>query len=152
VPSTGRAAAFAAHAFEADPARAVSVLVTLPGPEVQRGQPFEFRVRIQNTGAGHAFPTGHPGRQVRLEAGLVSAAGKAMHPPLVHLFGRTVADTPPFAVTADTRLPPHGEVDLALATTVSTKEKAGPAVLKVTLAEPGGSAPLVVRTVPVTVR
>ncbi len=152
VPSPGRAAAFAGHAVEADPARAVSVLVSLESAEVQRGQPFEFRVRVQNTGAGHAFPTGHPGRTVRLEAGLVSAAGKALHAPLVHVFARTVADTPPFAVQADTRLPPHGEVDLSLATTVPLKEKAAPAALRVTLSESGRPEPLVTRTVPVTLR
>jgi hypothetical protein len=152
VPSPGRAAAFASHAFEALPGRAVSVLVSLPAPEVQRGQPFEFRVRVQNTGAGHAFPTGHPGRTVRLEAGLVTPAGKALHAPLVHVFARTVADTPPFAVQADTRLPPHGEVDLSLATSVPIKEKAGAAMLRVSLSEAGRAEPLVVRTVPVTLR
>lgn len=152
VPSPARPAAFAGHAFEAHPGRAVSVLVTLPAAEVDRGQPFEFRIRVQNTGAGHAFPTGHPGRVVRLEAGLVAADGKALHAPLVHVFARTVDEAPPFAVTADTRLPPHGEVDLSLATTVPVKEKPGPATLRVTLSETGAADPLIVRSIPVTVR
>lgn len=102
------------HAMAADPERAVSVLVALPGLTLTRGAPpVPATVTLQNTGAGHAFPTGSPYRGVRLEAWLEGPPDKKGVPlrgpdALASDLAQHVAPEPPFAITEDARLPAGG--------------------------------------------
>lgn len=149
--TASRYAAHADHATRADPRRALSVLVSLPGPVVQRGQPFPFSVRVQNTGAGHAFPTGPASRSWRLEAGLVRA-GKALAPPLTRDFVRTLSPTPPFQVLSDERLAAGAEVLLQHTAQPGQEVAAGDAVFQVAIRRSPTSEPLVLSSIPVIVR
>ncbi|MEQ1508102.1 MAG: multiheme c-type cytochrome, partial [Myxococcota bacterium] len=55
------------HAMVAEPARAVSVLLGASTLRLVRGgAPLPVSITLQNTGAGHAFPTGTPFRGVRM--------------------------------------------------------------------------------------
>ncbi|MFH1464008.1 MAG: multiheme c-type cytochrome [Pseudomonadota bacterium] len=150
-PTTGRFAGHASHALALDPGQAVSLLVELASPEVVRGEEFTFTVRVQNTGAGHAFPTGQPGHALYLSAVVVDGKGQPLHEPLEKVLERSVADEPPFAVQQDTRVPARGELTLVKTTTIPQKKPAGPARLRVTIAASRGGAPLVERSFPLTV-
>ena len=90
---------------------ALSVLVTLPRLELVRGdeKPLPVTITLQNTGAGHAFPTGSPFTGALLVAELVGPpTGKSKDPTVVEALtyplGRTVEPAPPWNITADTRL------------------------------------------------
>ena len=101
-----------AHAVTLPFDRAVSVLVEAPGRRLRRGgPPLAFAVALQNTGAGHAVPTGSPYAGLRLEIALEGPVGKrgeigVRGTPVTADFGRTVSDAPPWRVLADTRLAP----------------------------------------------
>ncbi|MEZ4239284.1 MAG: hypothetical protein R3F59_24650 [Myxococcota bacterium] len=99
------------HEVHLDPGRAVSVLLEAPTLKLVRGgAPLPAKLTLQNTGAGHAFPTGSPFRAVRLEAALVrtaepgSADDALRMPQLTVDLARRVSPEPPFGLEADTRL------------------------------------------------
>ncbi len=150
--TTGHFAAHASHAMAVDHGRAVSVLLELESPELARGEPFGFTLRVQNTGAGHAFPTGQPGKAYLLRAVVVDAEGEELHDRLEHRLERTVQPEPPHALTADTRIPARGEISVEHETTIDQKKPAGPAALRVTIVAEQGERVLVERDFPVTVR
>ncbi len=135
VASTGRFTGQADHGVSLDPARAVSVLVSLPAPKVVRGDILEASVRVQNTGAGHAFPTGSPFTHVVIEATLLDSKGKPVADPLQYLLRRKVTPAPPYTTLEDTRLPPGGEVVLEHKMELSHKAAPGQSHYRVTLAE-----------------
>ncbi len=149
--TTGRFASHPGHAVAADPSRAVSVLLELDSPNVTRGTPFFFRIRLQNTGAGHAFPTGQPGEGYLLRAVVVDTDGEAMHDPLEHTLVRKVQPEPPFALVEDTRIPARGELLLEHEATIPAKKPAGATLLRVTISDQGQELPLLTRSFPVTV-
>jgi hypothetical protein len=104
------------HRVAVDAGRALSVLLEAPKLSVVRGgAPVAARLTLQNTGAGHAFPTGSPFRGAQVEVALVRTPSAAtLEDPLsleplrleqlsVEL-SRRVAPEPPFALEADTRL------------------------------------------------
>jgi hypothetical protein len=97
------------HALTADPRRALSALVTLPRASVSRGQPVEIGLTLQNTGAGHAVPTGNPFKSYRIDVVLLDAAGKELAPAFSTTLARTVDPKPPYHTTADTRLAPGAQ-------------------------------------------
>ncbi len=97
------------HSLGLDPSRAVSVLLELDAPVVVRGEALEAKLLLQGTGAGHAFPTGSPFRQVRVDVLVRDAEGETVGTPWSTLLGRTVSG-PPWVVTADQRLQPLGEL------------------------------------------
>lgn len=95
------------HRFDVDPARAVSVLLDAPTLTWTRGAaPVRVTVTLQNTGAGHAFPTGTPFRGMRLRASLVPPDGSGAAPidVLAVDLARRIDPAPPFAPIEDTRL------------------------------------------------
>lgn len=105
------------HSFRAAEGRAVSVLLDLPTDLLVRGdEPVAARLRLQNSGAGHAWPTGSPFRGVRL---LVTLEGPedASVSVLQADLARVLEEAPPWSTTADTRLAPGEErgFDLSLA-------------------------------------
>lgn len=104
--------------------RAVSVLVDLPPEPLVRGQPaIAAKITLQNTGAGHAFPTGSPFRGVRVQVTIEgpdasdAAARTDWHAPLTVDLARTLSAEPPWKTVKDTRLAAGGQRswDLSLA-------------------------------------
>jgi hypothetical protein len=150
------------HAFPADPARAVSVLVGVDRTQLTRGgPPLDVAIHVQNTGAGHAFPTGSPWVFVRVEAALVGPVGKngAEGPwktaVLVSELRRTVQDAAPWATIADTRLAPGAETTLVFAPSLPHEAPTGPWFLQVSLVRVEGDAavgpPFVLQRIPLVV-
>lgn len=126
-----RFAASPAHSFTADTARAVSVLIDLESAELQRGQPFPVQIRIQNTGAGHHFPTGSPFKAYAVRVELIGSDGKPLTPAFVHELARNVEQAPPWKTLSDNRIPAGGEVTLNHTFQVDHRKQAGPGVLRV---------------------
>lgn len=129
--TASRFAATPGHDFTADISRAVSVLVKLQAPEVQRGQPTPIEITIQNTGAGHHFPTGSPFKPYTVIAELVDASGKLLTKPFTHTLARTVENQSPWKTLSDNRIPAGGEVKLSHTFTVDHRKKPGPATLRI---------------------
>ncbi|MEQ1569954.1 MAG: hypothetical protein ABMA64_30250 [Myxococcota bacterium] len=93
------------HTMRADPARAVTIELSLPSTRLTRGAaPAGASVSLTNTGAGHAFPTGSPFRGVRLTATLEPAGGGDPVNVLQVDLERALQPTPPFALLGDSRL------------------------------------------------
>jgi hypothetical protein len=80
------------------------------------GPPLEVTVTVQNTGAGHAWPTGNPWTWARVTASLVGPVGKrgerapAQGAVASSELRRIVEETPPWRTTGDTRIPAGGQV------------------------------------------
>jgi hypothetical protein len=149
--TTGRFAAHAGHAMATDPSHAVSVLLELDSPVITRGAPYDLRLRVQNTGAGHAFPTGHPGKAYVIRAVVVDAEGEPLHDAFEHRLVREVQPEPPFALVSDSRIPARGELLLEHQATIPQKKPAGPSLLRVSILDERLEQPLLERTFPVTV-
>ena len=108
------------HRVAVDPARAVSVLLEAPTLSLVRGaDPVDATLTLQNTGAGHAFPTGTPFRGVRLDVALVRPADPGGDPFRVGLteaqLHRDFDPAPPFSIVGDTRLQAGESRDYRLA-------------------------------------
>ncbi|MEZ4321068.1 MAG: hypothetical protein R3F61_26550 [Myxococcota bacterium] len=102
------------HAMPAGTDRAVSVLLELASLALVRGdEPVPLAITVQNTGAGHAFPTGSPFKGVQLAAWLEGPPDKKNEPtrtePFTAHLSRTLSDGPPWNTEADTRIPAGGE-------------------------------------------
>lgn len=126
-----------AHAVALPFDRAVSVLPEAPGRALRRGAPpIPFAVLLQNTGAGHAVPTGSPYAGLRVEIALEGPVGKRGEigvrgtPTTVDL-GRTVSDAPPWRVTADSRLAPGAARRVEAPLSLPADAAAGPWVARV---------------------
>lgn len=86
---------------------ALSMLLAAP-PELTRGEAVSLSLTVQNTGAGHAVPTGSPWTAMLLEVQVIvndDFAGEAWSTRLE----KTLETEPPYAVTSDTRLGPLEE-------------------------------------------
>lgn len=127
------------HDVRQPPQRAVSVLVDLPAnPVVRGGDEVPVTITLQNTGAGHAFPTGSPFQGVRV---LVDVEGPAAEGEgrgtwgsgLVTDLQRTLEDAPPWNTTADTRLPAGGQRTFEHRIALDVKAPRGAYVLRVQL-------------------
>ncbi len=131
-PATAtRFAAVASHGFEADLDRALSVLVKLDQPELQRGEPFTVGVTVQNTGAGHHVPTGSPFKTYRISVDVVDEDGKVVAGPHTHDLVRVIEQAEPWNTVTDARLPAGGEVTVTPEFTISQKVKSPTATLRV---------------------
>jgi len=160
-PGAGAARLGPNHAFPASPARAVSLLLHLDGVDLVRGgDPLVATIRLQNTGAGHAFPTGSPFRAVQMRAALVGPPAKEGEAPTeASVFtvdlGRTLEAEPPFRTVEDTRLGPGGERSWSWEPRLDLASPGGEWRLEVTLTEVVRGAPsaepFLVRWVPLRV-
>ena len=146
------------HRFEARSGRGVSVLVRPATPDIARGgDPLPVTVILQNTGAGHAFPTGSPYVGVRLDVRLSGPPDRRGNPitggePFTVDLVRTLADEPPWNTVEDTRLQAGESREYPVELALPQRSPAGPWVVRVSLTrtvrgEPTGE-PLVVREVP----
>ncbi len=108
-PAAGPSSAFD-HSMPRRAANAVSILLELPDLTVVRGgDPVALGIVLQNTGAGHAFPTGSPFKGIQLQAWLEGPPAEEGEPrsrtePFTADLARTLSDGPPWNVEADTRL------------------------------------------------
>lgn len=125
------------HRMTADPRRALSALVKMPRASVQRGQPFEVKLTLQNTGAGHSFPTGNPFKQAKVEVALVDAAGKELAPAFSTTLARKVETTPPYKTLSDNRLAPGAQTTSTYVFTPHAKGAAGHGAVEVRLVHGG---------------
>jgi len=111
-PGASEASLGSNHAFAAAPQRAVSVLVGIDRATAARGgDPLAVTITLQNTGAGHSFPTGSPYVGVRVEAVLevTTAKGtKQQGDVFVYDLVRTLESEPPWNTSSDTRLAAGG--------------------------------------------
>ena len=134
VPATAtQFAGQASHAFSADIARAISVLVDIDSSDIQRGTPFPVNITVQNTGAGHHFPTGSPFKTYRVLVNLIGEDGSPLVEPLHHDLTRTVEETPPYNTLSDSRLPAGSEVNLSWTLEVPQGVAAQDTVLQVSI-------------------
>ena len=97
------------HAMHTPSARAISVLTDVSTLSLARGgAPITVTVTIQNTGAGHSFPTGSPFKGVRLEVFLEgppsSGATTTQTTPFQIDLVRQVESSPPFQTLSDSRI------------------------------------------------
>lgn len=101
------------HADGVDPARAWSLIVRPERRRIVRGsEPWTVAITLQNTGAGHAMPSGTPFRGYRLRARVTEPDGVDSLGELGELSAdlvRTLTDEAPWTTVEDTRLPAGGE-------------------------------------------
>lgn len=159
----GRAAdgGLVAHDVAQPPERAVSLLVDVDSVALVRGgEALPVAVRVQNTGAGHAFPTGSPWRVVRVQAALVGPVGKKgevlPHPKATWSadLKRTIEDGPPWRTVSDNRVLPGEEAAFAASLGLPADAQDGVWTLEVSLAfvrDGKAEAPFVVQRVPLRV-
>lgn len=117
------------HEASPSPARAWSLIVRPERRRIVRGDtPWTVAITLQNTGAGHAMPSGSPFRGYRLTAKVVKAGEQEAVSGLGELvtdLTRSLANDPPYATIADTRLPAGGERSWSYKVTFPTKLPAG---------------------------
>lgn len=156
------AAAPYAHGSERRTERAISVLIDLPSLTVVRGDevPVPLGLTLQNSGAGHAFPTGSPFGGVRVQVRLTGPEDRHGKPfdaiVLEHDLERTLTDAPPWDVTADTRIPARGQLELSGGLSIPYGAPGGAwalevALLKTVRGEPTDEAPLLTKHLPLAV-
>jgi hypothetical protein len=121
------------HALGADPRRAVSALLQVSNATIPRGQPVDVGLILQNTGAGHSFPTGNPFKQYRVDVVLLDAAGKELGPAFSTVLARTVEPKPPYKTLTDTRLAAGGQMKLSHTFTPNVKGVPGRGAIEVRL-------------------
>ncbi len=137
VAVASRYATQAGHGFAADTGRGVSVLVEVDHPEVVRGEAFAVRVRIQNTGAGHSFPTGSPFKATVVKARLLGTQGRDQGKDLADAglltLQRAIEPAPPWKTLSDNRIAPGQEAVLEHSFTVSQRTQAQDLLLEISV-------------------
>jgi hypothetical protein len=142
----------ASHRLEAARERAVSVLVSMKSPSIQRGISHPVSMRLQNTGAGHHFPTGSPFKRYLLTAELLGDEGLPLSTPFSHELARVIEDAPPWNTLSDTRLPAGEERALSWEFLVDQRTSAQDAIIRISVQPVGsGDAPTVLQEIPVQV-
>ncbi len=131
------------HSFPAPPARAISLLVDLPQQTLVRGQgALSTTIVVQNTGAGHSFPTGSPWKSVRLQARLVGPPTKTGptigKSPLVVDFRRSIEKQAPWRTLDDTRIVAGSEASFQWEAALPIDAAPGPWAIEVGLFEVSG--------------
>lgn len=121
------------HALSADPRRALSALISLPSAKVTRGQAVELTLTLQNTGAGHAVPTGNPFKSVKVDVVLLDAANKELAPAFTTVLARTVEPKAPYRTLSDTRLAAGAQTTVKHTFTPNAKGAAGRGAVEVRL-------------------
>jgi len=107
---------------------AVSMLVDIDGIELVRGgEPLQVTITLQNTGAGHHWPSGGPWSGARVEAALVALDDDGQtvrHAAWSHDLRRRFDEA--WAVVEDTRLPAATTQTLSWSPSLDQDAPAGP--------------------------
>ncbi len=146
----GGAGGVPTHGAGADLARALTVLVHVKEPVARRGQPFAVELVLQNTGAGHSFPTGNPNTVATVEVRLVDGKGKDLAPAWTQTLARKVEEKPPWKTLSDDRLPAGGQ--RAGSHTFTPALKGVPCDGAIEVRVKKGEANVLLRRVPIAVR
>ena len=120
------------HAVDARRGEGLSIHLMAPAKGAIRGQSLEGSLRVQNTGAGHAIPTGSPFKALLLQVELLDARGNQAGDPSQTVFGREVQQESPYAILSDTRLQAGDDKTLPFAIKIPYRAKAGRGTLRVT--------------------
>lgn len=129
----------AGHTMSVPASRAVSILTQLPPAAIVRGaEPVEGVLIVQNTGAGHAFPTGSPWRGVRIQSQIEGPKpkGEGTQPwgdTLTADLRRSLSESPPWSTVADTRLAAGAQQRWPLSLRLPVDAPKGAYVLRTTL-------------------
>jgi hypothetical protein len=92
------------HRFDARHGEGLSLHLTLPPEGVTRGSDLIGSLRVQNTGAGHAIPTGSPFKTLVIALELLDNRGKIVGKGAEFRFSRTVEKEAPYNTISDNRL------------------------------------------------
>ena len=135
-----RYAAFASHLGLGDHdaaalARAVTLQVRIQKSRFERGDTVRATAEIQNTGAGHAVPTGDPNHRVELRFELLGADGELAKEtaPSTFWMKREVQTEAPFAEISDDRLQAGASRTFDAAASLHKKQEPGRFTLVVTM-------------------
>ena len=154
-PKAGAATAtrFAAspdHTASADLGRALTVLIDLERPTLQRGATTLIKITVLNTGAAHHVPTGNPSNTLDLKVGLFDGEGVPVTEEHHEILSRTVQQAPPYTTASDTRIPAGGQHGFTASFTAPHKAKPGAIELRVTGST--GNKPTTLLSVPMELR
>lgn len=151
----GRYEAQASHRFTAEAGRGLSVLLKAQPGGAVRGKPFKGTLTLQNTGAGHAIPTGTPFQALRVEVTLYDEKGKVVGAPFRHDLRREVMSAPPYTTLSDNRLQAGEERVVEVVIDLPQKSGGGAGTLEVRLLEVGvdstTSVPFSIQRIPIQV-
>ena len=153
--TAGRFLAHADHGLESSAGRALSVIVDVPADAVVRPSSLPVRVLLQNTGAGHSFPTGTPYRAGRLEIGLLDSEGESLVETVHWELRRSVEGAPPYQTTGDTRLKAGDQRTYEHTFDVGQAVAAGAGTLQVTVlleAPDGNRVPVATQSIPLEIQ
>jgi hypothetical protein len=92
------------HRFDARHGEGLSLHLQLPPEGVTRGSDLIGSLRVQNTGAGHAIPTGSPFKTLVIAVDLIDSRGKTVGKGAEFRFARTVEKEAPYNTVSDNRL------------------------------------------------
>ncbi len=149
-PRPGAAGGVPTHGAGADLTRALTALVHLKEPVARRGQPLAVELVLQNTGAGHSFPTGNPNTTATIEVRLVDDKGKDLAPAWTQTLARKVEEKRPWKTISDDRLPAGGQRTGTHTFTPALKGTPCDGALEVRVKK--GGANVLLRRVPIAVR
>lgn len=127
-----RFAASPDHTTSANLGRALTVLIDLEQPTLQRGTPTPISITVLNTGAAHHVPTGNPSNTLNLRVGLFDEEGVPVTEQHHEVLARTVQAVPPYTTTSDTRIPAGGQHRFTASFNAPHKAKPGAIELRVT--------------------
>ena len=148
------------HGFDVTEGRGPSLLVSVSSAQLTRGgEPTNVTLRVQNTGAGHSYPTGSPWKGIRLTAtlaGITSDGERVEHgTPFTADFVRTVEEVSPWRTLSDTRLAAAEERTLSTQMGLALTAPSARWSIEITLHETRRGTriepPLLRKTVPLTV-
>ena len=118
------------HQFDARRGEGLSLHLSLSPKGATRGQALIGSVRIQNTGAGHAIPTGSPFKSLVVTIELLDVRGTAAGDGAEFVFAREVSEKSPYTTVSDTRLMAGDERTLPFEFKIPYRAKAGQGTIR----------------------
>jgi len=88
-------------------------------------------LRIQNTGAGHAIPTGSPFKRLVVALNLLDSRGKSIGDGAEFRFARNVSPEAPYATLSDNRLQVGDDRSLDFQFELPYRARSGPGTIRV---------------------
>jgi len=119
------------HSFNPRHGEGLSVHLKLPPEGATRGTELTGSLRVQNTGAGHAIPTGSPFKTLVIAVELVDSKGKAIGKGASFRFGRTVEKEAPYKTIADNRLQVGADENLDFSFLIPYRARSGSGTFRV---------------------
>jgi hypothetical protein len=127
----GGKATHADHRFNARHGEGLSVHLQLPPEGATRGTELIGKLRVQNTGAGHAIPTGSPFKTLVIAVELVDSKGKAIGKGATFRFARTVKTEAPYTTVSDNRLQVGADESMDFSFAIPYRARSGAGTFRV---------------------